>query len=335
MLKKITPDQTKINKKTPIISIVISFLNEENNIDELIKRIRNTLDPIITKKIIKDYEIIFVNDNSKDKSEAIISKYIKKDSRIILINTSRNFGNVECNLIGISYSKGDAIITIDADLQDPPELFEILINEWKTNDFEIVYTTRTKRPGESKFKLLLTKFGYRLINKISDVEIPIDSGDFRLISKRVKVHLNEFNEKYPYLRGIISYVGFPKKQIFYDRQARNDGQTNTKYPVFSKRVIWSYFDRALIGHSDTPLKIILFFGIFIFIISILYLFSIILMRLFTSYYIPGWTALMAAITFFSSIIIIMLGIIGLYIGCIFMETKNRPNYIIKDIVKKG
>lgn len=322
-------------KASPLISIIFSFFNEENNIPELIKRTKKIMNGLISAKSIRNYEIIFVNDASTDNSEALLTKEIQRDKRIMLINMSRNFGNSECVLAGMKQATGDAVIYMDCDLQDPPELIGSMIRAWQDDDeTEVVYTTRTKREGESFLKLLITKHGYRFIKSISDIDIPVDSGDFKLLSKRVVTELLKLNETKPYVRGLISYIGFKQTQLFYERKARHDGAENTKYPVLTKRVLYGYLDRAMISFSDAPLKLIFFVGILLVAISFLFIFYIILAKL-SGILIPGWAAIMTAVVFFGSLNILFLGIVSLYIGSIFTQSKGRPPYIIKDIKSRN
>ena len=325
-----------IRKKTnPLISIIFSFFNEENNIPELIKRTKKIMNGLISAKSIRHYEIIFVNDASTDNSEALLTKEIQLDKRIKLINMSRNFGNSECVLAGMKQATGDAVIYMDCDLQDPPELIGRMIRAWQDDyETEVVFTTRTKREGESFLKLLITKYGYRFIKSISDIDIPVDSGDFKLLSRRVVTELLKLNETKPYVRGLISYIGFKQTQLFYERKARHDGAENTKYPVLTKRVLYGYLDRAMISFSDAPLKLIFFVGIFLVAISFLFICYIILAK-FSGILIPGWAAIMTAVVFFGSLNILFLGIVSLYIGSIFTQSKGRPPYIIKDIKSRN
>jgi polyisoprenyl-phosphate glycosyltransferase len=320
------------DKTSPIVSIIFSFFNEENNIPELLNRTKIHLHELIKTKNIKDYEIIFVNDASTDNSEMLLNKSIKVDNRIKLINMSRNFGNSECVLAGMKESIGEAIIYMDCDLQDPPELIGDMVNAWRAdNETEVVFTTRTKREGESFLKLLITKYGYRFIRKISDIDIPIDSGDFKLLSRRVVDELLKLSESKPYVRGLISYIGFKQTQLFYERKARHDGAENTKYPVLTKRVLYGYLDRAMISFSDAPLKLIFFLGLFLLFLSILFIFYVIYAK-FAGLLISGWAAIMVSVVFFGSLNILLMGVVGLYIGSIFTESKKRPLYIIKDII---
>lgn len=322
----------KEHKNNPLISIIFSFFNEENNLPELIRRTTSHLDLIVAANIIKNYEIIFVNDASTDTSESIIRKEIQNNSRVKLINMTRNYGNSECILAGMENSSGDALVYMDSDLQDPPELIKTMIEAWQNdNDAEVVFTTRTKREGESFLKLLITKFGYRFIRKISDIDIPVDSGDFKLLSRKVVNEILKFDERNPFIRGLVSFVGFKQIQIFYERKERNDGADNSKYPVLTKRVLYGYLDRAMISFSDAPLKLIFFLGLFLLALSILFIFYIIYAKL-IGILIPGWAAIMVSVIFFGALNIFLLGIAGLYIGSIFVESKRRPLYIIKDII---
>lgn len=310
---------------------MLSFYNEESILPELISRLRAVFGDLIDKNIINSYELIFVNDCSTDKSEIYIKSQISSDD-IVLINMSRNFGVSECALAGMEYSTGDAVIYMDADLQDPPEIIPRLIQAWQEDhDSEVVYTTRTKREGEHWLKLLITKIGYRFINSISDVELQIDSGDFKLLSRKVVSNLLKLKEDKPYIRGLVSWVGFKQTQVFYERQARFDGRENTKMPVLSSKVIYYWLDRALISFSDAPLKIMLFAGIILSTLSLFYVFVVIVQKI-LDMAVPGWAAIMSAVLFLGGMQLMTLGFVGLYVGAIFRETKNRPKYIIKDIV---
>lgn len=316
----------------PMISIVLSFYNEESVIQELIRRLRKILKAEQEKGVIRGYELIFVNDNSTDLSEKLLVEECKKENDIIIINMSRNFGVSECVLAGMSYAKGNAVVYMDADLQDPPELIPTLIEQWKKNhDVEIVYTTRLSRAGEHPLKMLLTKWGYRFINSVSEIALPVDSGDFKLLSRRAVNEILKLREKKPYMRGLVNWIGFKQVQVFYHRENRYDGRENTKFPVLSRRVIYGYLDRALISFSDAPLKASLFVGFGVSFISLMYIFVVIFQKI-MGWYEPGWPALMAAILFIGGIQLVVLGFLGLYINTIFLETKQRPNYIIKNII---
>jgi dolichol-phosphate mannosyltransferase len=321
-----------MSKDQPLISVVLSFFNEENVIHELVQRLRESLQPLRANGTIRDYELIFVNDCSTDRSLELLLQEQARQHDITIINMSRNFGHSEGMHAGMSQAKGDAVIYLDADLQDPPELIPELIQKWQADlEAEVVYTTRLSRAGEHPLKLLITKFGYRLINRISEIPLPVDSGDFKLISRRVIDELLRLQEKQPYMRGLVTWIGFKQVQVFYNRLARFDGRGNTKFPVLSRRVISGYLDKALISFSDIPLKIALILGLIVAILALSYIFVILFQKI-MGWYEPGWPAIMAALLLLGGTQLVVLGIMGLYINTIFLESKRRPNYIIKEII---
>ncbi|NBX84527.1 MAG: glycosyltransferase [Gammaproteobacteria bacterium] len=317
------------NKK---VSVVLSFFNEENVLPELIQRLRAVFHQLISEKRLESYELIFVNDCSKDNSEQVI-KNAMCEGDIVLVNMTRNFGVSECVMAGFRHASGDAVVYMDADLQDPPEVIAEMVTRWQDEDaVDVVYTTRRKRAGEHPLKMWITKWGYRLINKISDIELPVDSGDFKLLSRRAVNHIIQLKEDKPYIRGLVSWVGYKQVQVMYDRDPRFDGRENTKMPVLSRKVIYYWLDRALISFSDAPLKIILLVGFLISGVSLAYLFVILIQKI-MGWYTPGWPALMSAILFLGGIQMLMLGFVGLYVGAIFREIKDRPQYLLKDVLK--
>jgi len=311
--------------------VILSFYNESAVIPELLARLRKVLRG--EGDAIAGYELVFVNDASTDNSEALLRDEVGRDGDVVLVNTSRNFGVSECVYAGFRHSRGDVVVYMDADLQDPPEVIATMLARWRAEtDVDVVYTTRRTRAGEHPLKLLLTKYGYRFINRISHVPLPVDSGDFKLLSRRVVNELLRCEEKMPYLRGLVSWVGFKQVPVFYDREARFDGRNNSKFPVLSRRVIYGYLDRALISFSDAPLKIALLVGFSFASLAGLYLIVVLLQKL-MGWYVPGWPALMAAILLLGGIQLIVLGFIGLYMNVIFLEVKKRPNYIVRDVVR--
>lgn len=313
------------------ISVVLSFYNEETVIPELLTRMRNMFAKLIESKEIGTYELIFVNDNSSDGSEALLRSELPHGD-IVIVNMTRNFGVSECVMAGMSIAKGDAVIYMDADLQDPPELIPTLINKWQEDpSIGVVYTTRTHRKGEHFLKMFVTKIGYRLINMISDIELPADSGDFKLLSREVVSRLLELKEDKPYMRGLVSWVGYKQVQVFYEREARFDGRENTKMRVLSRKVLYYWLDRALISFSDAPLKAILLLGLVLSCVSLSYI-GVIIFQKIMGWYVAGWPAIMSAILLSGGIQMMMLGFVGLYVGAIFRETKGRPQYLIKDII---
>jgi len=315
------------------LSVVLSFYNESEVIPELLTRLRNVLLKEIDCGAIKKYELIFVNDASTDESLAILKEEVDKHGDIVIITMSRNFGVSECVLAGMENAKGEALIYMDSDLQDPPELITKLLSKWyEEPELEVIHTTRLSRAGESWLKLYITSLGYKLIKKISNINIPENTGDFKLLSRKAVEYLILMNEKRPFLRGMVCSIGFPQGAIFYDRDARFNGNDNTKFKAYSWRVINNALDSAIISFSDVPLKIILIVGFLISFLSLSYI-VIIFMQKILGLYTPGWPAIMAAVLLLGGFQMMMLGIVGLYIGNIYINTKNRPNYIIQEIYK--
>jgi dolichol-phosphate mannosyltransferase len=307
-----------------LISFVFSFKNEEKNLEELIKRVDNS----VKKLSGYDYELIFVNDASDDNSEKLLVN-LQKNFPITLINMSRTFGVGPCVLAGFKHAKGDCIVYMDSDLQDPPEILEKLIKEHE-DGAEIVHTVRSKRLGESKFKLLITKIAYRIINFLSDINLPTEAGDFKLISKRALIKILEQKEFRPYIRGLSVWVGFKQAYVEYVREARNEG--NTKFPLLSAGPV-TQFISGVTAYSLKPLYFGIILGMFSIIFSMIIIFYALYMK-FTNIAVPGTAGIIITVSFFSGIILLTLGITGIYIARIFEEVRGRESYIIKDIKRK-
>jgi glycosyltransferase involved in cell wall biosynthesis len=315
------------------ISVILSFYNERTILPELLQRMRAVFSSLMESNCVRSYEFIFVNDNSTDESEKYLTSELDKGD-IVLINMSRNFGVSECVIAGMAHASGDAVIYMDADLQDPPEVIPQLIEAWREDaDAEVIYTTRTRREGEHWLKMLVTKIGYRFINAISEIELQVDSGDFKLLSRRAVDNLLQLKEDKPYMRGLVSWIGFKQVQVFYERSERFDGRENTKMNVLSRKVLYYWLDRALISFSDAPLKMMLFAGFGLSVISFFYILVVIVQKA-LGLSIPGLSAIMSAVLFLGGVQIMMLGFIGLYVGAIFREGKRRPRYIVKNVLSK-
>lgn len=313
------------------ISVVVSFLNEIENIPELVERLRAVS---AKSENFKLTELIFVNDVSTDGSEEWLSQEANISDDLILVNMARRAGVSECVYAGMSEATGDAVIYLDADLQDPPELIPSMVDAWmKDEDCEVVYTVRKSRQGEGKFKLLFTKFGYRFLKKISNIDLPVDAGDYKLLSRKIVDLMLQHKEFKPFMRGIVSSLGFKQIPIYYDREPRGNGRNNTKFVFLSTRTISGWLDSALISFSDVPLKLTLATGLMTAIFSSFYLIIVIMQKI-LGLYVPGWPAIMAAILLLGSVQLIVVGVLGLYINAIFTQTKNRPIYIVRDIVRK-
>ena len=324
MLHKNQIMQVNEHKENPIISVVLSFKNEERNLPELIRRLRDVLDQVYPRH----YELIFVNDASSDRSEEILLDAAKDHNDIKIITTSRPFGVSECALLGMEYSSGDALIYMDADLQDPPEVIPELINAWKTGDnIDIVHTVRLSRAGEPRIKIWLTDIGYNIIKRISDIYLEVEAGDFKLLSRRAVNEVIKFKEKKPYLRGLVTWIGFNQTIVYYRREARYGGQT--KFKFYGYRVIQNYLNSALISFSDIPLKLSLIAGVIVTFLAIISLIYALLEKFVYQTTLGWWWSTIIAMLFLGGLQLITVGILGLYVSSIYLETKGRPNYIIK------
>ena len=308
-----------------LISIIFSFKNEEKNLKELVKRVNSSLSKLKNWK----YEMIFVNDSSNDNSEEILLD-LQKTNPIMIINMTRTFGVGPCVLAGFRHAKGDAIIYMDADLQDPPEILTKLIEEYEKGA-EVVHTVRTKRIGESSFKLFITKLAYRIINYLSDIPLPTEAGDFKLISKTALNKILEQKEFRPYVRGLSVWVGYKQSFVKYERQSRSDGQS--KFPLYSRGPITEFIN-GITSYSLKPLYLGILLGFF----SLLFSISLIVYALYAKYIgiaVPGSTSIIITISFFSGILLLTIGIVGIYIARIFEQTKGRDQYVIKNIKNFG
>ena len=312
------------------ISVVVSFWNEIENLPELIERLRKVSKSTTEFEL---NELIFVNDVSTDGSEEFLTRLAMTDKDIVLVNMARRTGVSECVYAGMSVATGEAVIYLDADLQDPPEIIPQMVSEWTSNtDCEVVYTVRRSRQGEGRVKLAFTKFGYRFLRKVASIDLPLDAGDYKLLSRKIVDLLLQYKEHKPFMRGIVTSLGYEQRPIYYDREPRGDGRKNTKMVLFSTRTISIWLDSALISFSDVPLKTALGLGLVTSFFSGAYIIVVIAQKILGTYS-PGWPALMAAILFLGSVQLMVLGVMGLYIGSIYTQTKNRPFYIIKNIVK--
>lgn len=303
------------------ISVVIPMYYEEDVANECYNR---------TKKVLNgledyDHEIIFVNDGSKDKTLPILKEIATKDEKAKVISFSRNFGHQAAVTAGLKFVTGDCILIIDSDMQDPPELLVDMLKLWEDGN-EVIYAKRKTRKGESKFKLMTAKMFYKVLNDLSDVEIPKDTGDFRLVDRKVVDVINSMPEHNKFLRGLFSWVGFKQKPIEYERQERFAGKT--KYPL--KKMLKLASD-GIISFSTKPLKIIGGIGIMSIFISFILLIYAILSYIFKwNNLASGWTSLMVAITFFAGVQLVSIWMISEYIARIYDDTKQRPEYIINE-----
>ena len=300
------------------VTLIIPMYYEEEVAQECYNRVIKVLKSIQNYT----YEIIFINDGSKDKTLPILEEIASKDNNVKVISFSRNFGHQAAVTAGLKEVTGDAIVIIDADLQDPPELIPEMLKHWE-DGYEVIYGKRKTRKGESAFKLLTAKMFYKTLNALSDVEIPRDTGDFRLVDRKVVDVINQMPEHNKFLRGLFSWVGFKQEAFEYERQERFAGKT--KYPL--KKMLKLASD-GIIGFSTKPLKLVGGLGIITILISIgILIYSLI------SYFIgnnvqSGWTSIIVTVTLLSGVQLLSLWIISEYIGRIYDDVKKRPQYII-------
>lgn len=302
-----------------LLSVVAPCMNEEEGLEVFYLRVLTTLKSLS----ITDYEFILIDDGSTDDTWGVISSLHKRDPRVKGIKLSRNFGHQAALTAGLNQARGAFTFIIDSDLQDPPELLGGMLEKMKQG-FDVVYGQRRQRAGETKFKLITAALFYRTLSKLSDINIPKDTGDFRLINSKVLSAYNSLSENQRFTRGLIAWLGFRQTELLYDRHPRFAGET--KYP-FKKMVNFSI--DALTGFSLKPLRMIIGLGMIAAFVSVLaFMYSIYGWLL--SNTVPGWASIMTAVCILSSVQLICLGVVGEYVGRTFTETKNRPLYLIQE-----
>ena len=304
----------------PAISVIVPIFNEEDNI----KLLQERLSIVLHQLVQEDFEILYINDGSKDASINIIKSLAEYDSKIKYLDFSRNFGHQNAVFAGMEYSTGDVVVIIDADLQDPPEVIRPLY-EKLLSGYDVVYAQRELRKGESWLKLATAKYFYLLINRLSDVAIPLDTGDFRIMTRRVCKTVCQMPERNKFLRGEIAWTGFEQGAIFYERQNRHAGETKYSYSKMFKFAM-----DGISGFSNLPLKMATWLGFITAGIAVLMFVRTLYVRLFTNDFVVGWTSMMVTILFLGGVQLICIGILGEYIGRVLDNVKGRPSYIIKD-----
>lgn len=304
---------------TKEISIIIPFYNEESNIDHLMQRVLSVLNAMKN-----NYEIICVNDGSQDNSLKLLLEYHHRHPTIKIVNLSRNFGKEIALTAGLDYARGAAVIILDADLQDPPELMEKLIEKWREG-YDVVYGTRRSRQGETWLKRLSAKAFYQTIGKMSHIPIPADTGDFRLLDRRVVEALKQMPERTRFMKGLFSWVGFKQTSIIFDREPRFQGKTTWNYWK-----LWNFAIDGITSFSFLPLKIWSYVGVIISLLSLLYASFLIMRTIILGIDVPGYASIMVAILFLGGIQLITLGIIGEYLGRVYEEVKGRPLYFVRE-----
>ena len=306
-------------KKPFLLSVIIPVYYEEAVVEACYQELKRVM-------LYNEwqYEFIFVNDGSKDRTLEILRALSAKDKNVKVIDFSRNFGHQIAVTAGLFHCNGEVAVVIDADLQDPPYVIEKMIEKWQEG-YDVVYAKRKKRKGETLFKLLSAKYFYRLLHYMSETEIPMDTGDFRLLNRKVIEAFKQMPERNRFVRGMVSWVGFDQTYIEYEREERFAGET--KYPL--KKML-RFASDGMISFSTKPLKLVRSLGFLTLLIAIMLLVYSLASKFIFHSVVSGWTSLMVAITFFSGVQLFSIGLLGEYIARIYDESKNRPLYLIKE-----
>ncbi|SMC26525.1 dolichol-phosphate mannosyltransferase [Andreprevotia lacus DSM 23236] len=308
--------------KHPLLSIVVPCYNEEEVIQETIKRL-NAFSATLTDL---DVELIFVDDGSRDGTRALLKAEAASNANVRIVGFARNFGHQIAVSAGIDAARGDAVVLIDADLQDPPEVVSEMIAKWREG-YDVVYGVRTERPGETAFKRATARSFYRLLNKLSDVPIPLDTGDFRLMSRNVVDVIRAMPERDRFVRGMVSWAGFKQTALPYRRAERFAGET--KYPL---RKMLKFATDGIMSFSSKPLQMSIGLGMAAASLSLFGILYALFLRVFTNVWVEGWTALMIAVLFIGGVQLVCVGILGEYIGRIYSEVKRRPLYVVQEYI---
>lgn len=304
---------------TPDISVIVPVFNEEGNLPLLTQRLQQTLQAMEVQ-----FEILFVNDGSRDGSLALLRSLAQKHAEVRYLSFSRNFGHQIAVSAGLEHSLGNAVVIIDADLQDPPETIARLWQKMQEG-FEVVYAKRRTRKGESWLKLATAKAFYRILDSLTPVPIPLDTGDFRIIDRKVVDVLKQMPEQQRFLRGMIAWAGFRQGFVEYDRDARHAGETGYSYGKMIRFAL-----DGITAFSDIPLRIATWLGFLVSGVAFLVLLYALYSRLISHDYVPGWASIIVAILFLGGIQLLTIGIIGEYVGRLSSNVKKRPLYIVAE-----
>lgn len=312
------------NQSPGKLSVIVPCFNEESVINETYARLKNSL-----KEIRNPHELIFINDGSTDGTLDKLKSIASNDRSVIIINFSRNFGHQPAVSSGLHHCTGDYAVIIDADLQDPPSLIPQMLELIEKEKCNVVYGVRKARKGETFFKKLTAKLFYRVMNLMSELDIPVDTGDFRLIDRKVINSFKSLRERHKYIRGLITWIGFKQVPIYYDRDPRFSGET--KYPFF-KMLHFAIF--GMLYFTKKPLKLTVAMGfasIFMAFLIMVYIF--VSLVYYPEHVVSGWASILSVITFFGGVQLVTIGLLGEYIGNIFDEVKDRPEYIVDCVMK--
>lgn len=305
----------------PFVSAVIPCYNEEESLPVLYERLTKVLSASTDR-----YEIVFANDGSRDRTLEIIREISARDARVRGVSLSRNFGHQACLTAGLDHARGEVVLMMDADLQDPPELLPKMIEKWRRG-VDVVFAVRKKRKGESWFKLVTAAGFYRLLRNMTNVDIPVDTGDFRLIDRKALDAVLALRESNRFLRGMFSWIGFRQEPVYYVRQARFAGET--KYPL--KKMLRFAFD-GITSFSSVPLRFATWLGLAVAAVAFIYSLFVLRSALLGGA-VPGWASTTLSVLFLGGVQLVTIGMLGEYIGRIFDEVKRRPLYMVKEVVE--
>ena len=301
------------------LSVIVPCFNEEAVIEHTHARLTDALG-----RITPDYEIIYVDDGSRDRTAGLLHGIQSQDPRVRVLRLSRNFGHQIAVTAGVDYATGNAVVLIDADLQDPPEVIGDMVAKWREG-FHVVYGQRAERSGETRFKLVTARAFYRLINRLSEVPIPLDTGDFRLMDRAVVDALRRMPERHRLLRAMTSWVGYRQAAVSYSRAERFAG--TSKYPL--RKMLALALD-GIVSFSTVPLKIITMIGIAFSVLSVIGIVYAVALRLLTDMWVPGWTLIFISLLLIGGLQFLFLGVMGEYIGRIYSEAKDRPLFLVME-----
>lgn len=308
-----------MEKDIKLVTILVPAYNEQEVLHMLYERLKNIMDNLSSYR----FEILLVNDGSKDNTLAVMKELRSMDNRICYLNLSRNFGKETAMIAGLDYAKGDCVIIIDADLQDPPELIPDMLKLWEEG-YDDVYAKRKSRKGESFLKKFTSKMYYKMLQSVTNIEIQKDTGDFRLLDRRCVEALKSIRESQRYTKGLFSWIGYNKKEILFDRDPRAAGKTKWNYGKLINLSI-----DGLTSFTTTPLRFAAVMGILVSLAGFIYMLAIIIKTIIYGIDVPGYSSTMVVILFLGGIQLIFLGVIGEYLGRTFNESKRRPIYFVE------
>jgi glycosyltransferase involved in cell wall biosynthesis len=309
-----------MNEEIRLLSVVVPVFNEEAVIDEFNHRMLGVL-----RELPFSTELIYVNDGSRDRTPEIVRGYLQAFDNIALIDLSRNFGKEAAMTAGIDHAEGDAVAIIDADLQDPPELIPELLRVLQSGDYDVVYAQRASRSGETLAKKASAHLFYRLIGKLTGIDMPHDTGDFRLMNRRAVEALRRLREHHRFMKGLFAWIGFRQVALRYDRDARFAGESKFNYWR-----LWNFSLEGITSFTTAPLKVASYVGLATSIGATLYGMVIILGTLFLGNPVPGYPSLLVIVLFLGGLQLLTLGIMGEYLGRVFNESKQRPLYFVRE-----